>query len=611
MGKGTQIVPSGDTQMIFIKKSSSSTPDKQSKWKEINTEELIKIIDELNHYKSFKNNKKQGIINDGVQWKVLVLLDYNVPSSALSLLQPSVVTFVTYKMLGGDFSFTNSDACTFIKSENDFTKFVKELLACSCIKRESKFNELKISEECGDSRTSYMVFVGILNGSSSSECYEKEKDVVNRSLHIIKKHINCSSSEFPLSIWYTNSDDHLHLVNLAEEKEQSIENLRKGLDEEISQNSPYKLPITWILFYFMLCKLFCENKTSYAYYNYNIVFQTLWKEKCKNCNENEFKLALQFFHNLGVLFYFDTVEGLKDYVFINCIWVFDKLKNLLSDFKDSKHDYDAKEVFKHEGLLKSRLIKQIDFEGGPGNIKLHTFVNLLRHLKHIAPLSQSKYFMPSKLEFYKGDPDILKQYGSVESKPLLVTFSSGSLHRSVFCFLAAYMMKTEYWEELKIKKQQHTFQDLIIFSIGVEQYVCMRDKIFYLEINLHNNSKSSSINWHISLFRFIQHALNIVCQDLQLSSSDCKYGFLCRDCDDGANNHMMMLEKHKDNYCARCCKINKPKELSTDYSYTVWFEVCYIHTFTYAYWHVLYIHNFYYVVYCILICTVVCTHACT
>ena len=569
MDKGTESVSSGDTQMIFIKKSSSSSPDKESKWKEINPEELTRIIDELSHYKANSiNNKKQGIKNDKEKWEVLLLLDYNVPSSALSLLQPSVVTFVTYKMLGGDFSFTNSDACTFIKSENKFTKFVKELLACSCIRRESKFNELKISEECGDSRTFYMVFVGILNGSSSSECYEKEKNIINRSLHIVKKHINCSSREFPLSFWYVNRDTYLHLVNLAEEKEYSIENLRKGLDKEISQSIAHKLPITWILFYFMLCKLCSESKTSYV--SYNVVFQTLWKGGCKN--EKELKLALQFFHNLGVLFYFDTVEGLKDYVFIDCTWIFEKLKYLLSDFEDSKHDYDAKEVLRHEGLLQSKLIKQIKFEG-PGNIKLHTFVNLLKHLKYIAPLNQGDYFMPSKLEFCKDYLEIFKQYGSLQFKPLLVTFSSGSLHRSVFCFLAAYMMKTDKWEELKFKKQQHTFQDLIIFSIGVEQYVCIRDKIFFLEINLLSNTKSN-FNWHYSLFKFIQHALDIVCQNLQLSSRDCKYGFLCRSCDDGVEDHMMVVEEYKDN-CAYCCKINKTKKLSTNY--TVWFEVCYIH----------------------------------
>ena len=319
----------------------------------------------------------------------------------------------------------------------------------------------------------------------------------------------------------------------------------------------------------MLCKLCFEKERSYAFFN--DVF-ALWKTRCNNYNENELKLALHFFHNLGVLFYFDTVEGLKDYVFIDCIWVFKKLKYLLSDFEDSKHDYDAKEVLRHEGLLQSKLIKQIKFEG-PGNMKLHTFVNLLRYLKYIAPLNQGDYFMPSKLEFYKGNLDsIFKQYGSLQFKPLLVTFSSGSLHRSVFCYLAAYMMQTNKWGELKFMKQQHTFQDLIIFSIGIEQYVCIRDKIFFLEINLLSNSKST-INWHNSMFKFIQHALRIVCQDLQLSASDCKYGFLCHDCDDGAGSHMMVVEEYKDS-CAYCCKINKTKRLST--SYTVWFEVCYI-----------------------------------
>ena len=571
MGKGTQVVSSGNTHTIYIKKSSPSTPDKESKWKEINSDELLGIIHQLNHYKTsslhVKNNKEQGIINDGEKWEVLLLLDYNIPSSALGLLQPSVVTFVTYKMLGGDFSFDNP--CAFIKSENKFPKFVKKILASSCVTRESKFDELKISDECGDTRTSYTVFVGIMNDSASSGSYEKEKDVINRGLHAVKEHINCSSREFPLSFWYEGKDTYLYLVNLAEQKEQSIENLRKGLDRDIAQNSAHKMPIIWVLFYFKLCKLCFETKQSYAYYS--VVFEDLWKAGCNNYSENEFKLALHFFHELGVLFYFDTVKGLKDYIFIDCLWIFEKLNYLLSGFEDSKHDYVAKEVLKHEGLLQSKIIKQIKFEG-PGNMKLQTFVNLLKHLKYVAPLNQNDYFMPSILEVYKSSLDICKHYGSVQSTPLLVTFSSGSLHPSVFCYLAAYMMKTNKWEELKFKKQQHTFKDLIIFSIGIEQYVCISDKTFFLEIRLHSNSKSN-VNWHNSMYKFIQQALGVVCHNLQLSAKDCKYGFLCHSCEVGEEDHMMVVEEYKDN-CAYCCKGNKTKKLST--SHIVWFEVRYV-----------------------------------
>ena len=587
MGKGTQVVSSGNTHTIFIKKSSPSAPGKESKWKEINSDEVLGIIDQLNHYKASSRdskqrtkqvqgiiNKEQRIINDGEKWEVLLLLDYNIPLSALGLLQPSVVTFVTYKMLGGDFSFDNPS--TFLKSENKFPKFVKELLASRCITRESKFDELKISDECGDTRTSYTVFVGIMNNSASSGSYEKEKHVINRSLHAVKKRINCSSCEFPLSFWYEGKDTYLHLVNLAEQKEQTIENLRKGLDKEITQNSAHKMPITWVLFYFKLCKLCVETKQSYAYYN--DVFEDLWKAGCSNYIENEFKLALHFFHELGVLFYFDTVEGLKDYIFINCLWIFEKLDYLLSGFEDSKHDYDAKEVLKHEGLLQSKIIKQIKFEG-PGNMKLQTFVNLLKHFKYIAPLNQNEYFMPSILEVYKSNLDISKHYGNLQYNPLLVTFSSGSLHPSIFCYLAAYMMKTNKWgetnkwdRELKFKKQQHIFKDLIIFSIGVEQYVCISDKTFFLEVRLHSNSKSN-VNWHNSMYKFIQHALDVVCRDLPLSAKDCKYGFLCRSCEVGAEDHMMVVEEYKDS-CAYCCKSNKTKKLSK--SHIVWFEVCYI-----------------------------------
>ena len=559
MNKSNQVTTPGNTCTIYIKRPTPNASHEEPEWTEINAKELVEIIDQLNSYKENSLcNKREGIINPDEKWDVLFLLDGNIPSSALSLLPPSLVTFVTYKMLGRDFSFT--DPCIFIKSGN-FPKFVKELLSCSCVRRNSKFHELEISDECG---ISYTVFVATYTDSSSQQSYENELGVVNGALHNVKSHINCSYGEFPLSFWYLDKKTYLHQVNLSDQKGLSIEKIRKRLDSVIAKNSAYKIPITWILFYFKLYQLCLTNKFAY----YNTVFE-LWKTECSNYSENEFKLALNFFHHLGMLFYFDTVKGLENYVFTDCLWLFEKLNYLLSDFEDNKLDYDAREALKHTGLLQSKMIKQIEFEG-PGKMKLQAFINLLTHLKYMAPLNQHDYFMPSILEFYKSNTDILKSYGEPHPQPLLVTFSSGSLHRNFFCFLAAYIIETKKWQELNIKKQQHTFKDLIIFSIDVEKYVSIIDKIFFLEIKLFNTLNET---WHNSAFKFIEHAVNVVCNELQLSIEDCKYGFLCHNCEDSFGDHMMVVEDFKDKH-ACCCKINKSKRLSADH--TVWFlEVCY------------------------------------
>ena len=65
---------SGNFHTTFIKKSANHTLPEEVKWREINLEELNKLIDELS-----------------LTWDVLFLLDISVPTLALCLLQNSVM----------------------------------------------------------------------------------------------------------------------------------------------------------------------------------------------------------------------------------------------------------------------------------------------------------------------------------------------------------------------------------------------------------------------------------------------------------------------------------------------------------------------------------------
>ena len=87
---------------------------------------------------------------------------------------------------------------------------------------------------------------------------------------------------------------------------------------------------------------------------------------------------------------------------------------------------------KYEVELMSSMIKEIKSEH-LGKVKLKDFVKLLEHLRFIAPVNQ---FIPSILDSHEGY-NVLGHYGEQKFNSLLITFSSGSLHRSVFCYLAA------------------------------------------------------------------------------------------------------------------------------------------------------------------------------
>ena len=253
--------------------------------------------------------------------------------------------------------------------------------------------------------------------------------------------------------------------------------------------------------------------------------------------------------------------------------------------KDStyQYDYNAKLVLKHEGELMSSMIEEIKCDH-LGKVKLKDFVNLLEHLRVIAPVKQENYFMPSILDSHEGYK-VFDHYGTLlKSKPLLITFSSGSLHRSVFCYLVAYISDNlpHNWSKPKFdegRKRQHTFQDLTTFCVNTNNYVChvcILDKIFFLEIRIYSNSESDCpTDLHFTIFDFLQKSLKSVCvNSLKLPPDDYKYGFLCCKCDCEIKQHLMVIKNINNKSSAYCSKTDELEVLKD--TQTMWFyKVCY------------------------------------
>ena len=574
--------PSGNFHTIFIKKSANHTSPEKVKWREINLEELNKLIDEL-------SLKKLGSLhNPDETWDVLFLLDISVPTPALCLLQNSVVTFVTYKMVGENFEL--NDPYKFIKDEKRYSKFIKEFLSSICFgkkaAKKSEFPELEVDTSY---RKFYTVFVGILDGSSSEESYAKEAKVVNESLYIMKEHINCTIKDFPLSVWYTqDNNQYLHLVDVTNHKEKHFEKVKSGLEDIVAKNSTYKVPLSWMLLNFKIQKFCIVHKTSFI--EYTDVYEKLWRNECSNSDENELKLALRFFQSVDALFYFHSVEGMDNFVITDFSWIFDNLK-YLHGAKDStyQYDYNARLVLKYEGELMSSMIEEIKSEH-LGKVKLKDFVKLLEHLRFIAPVNQGNYFIPSILDSHEGY-NVFGHYGEQKSNSLLITFSSGSLHRSVFCYLAAHISDNlpPNWSKPKYdesRKHRHTFKDLVTFCVNMNNYiyhVCILDKIFFLEIRIYSKSESQCpTDLHYTTFDFIEKSLKTVCVNLQLHGDNYKYGFLCCKCECELKQHLMVIRDVKETsaYCSKTDELEVLEE-----NHTVWFykvSYMYINTFSWV-----------------------------
>ena len=548
MNKTAQSSASGDYHTVFVKKYG------ETDWIEINFEQLNVLTDHINQNHGDSHAKHTGA--DKVL-DILILLDINVPAPAICLLQPAIVTFVTYRLRGQEEAVRSKKTC----------KFIEELMSSNCFVKEPKFGELKVGTT---EKASYTAFIGTTfeDGSNLDDAYKEEADMVNRYLNSLVNQINCSLRRFPLELWYADdTNNYLHVVDLSKNDDKNICWIKESVEKTLAENATHKIPISWVLLCFKIQSTCYEKKVQHV--SYNTVFNNIWKTECNMHSETELKLALQFFHHQGVLFHFSTVDGVSDYVFTRCCWMFDELRRLLGKFKDDKRNRAAKQLLMKEGILNSKMIREIEFEGP---MTFTAFLNLLHHLKFIAPVKKNEYFIPGILDPYKG---IFKEYGSACCEPLLITFLSGSLHRNVFCFLSAHIlsMELEEWEPLCYDEQvgqQHTFQDMITFSIGIKKYICIIDKIFFLKIQFFTKSGQCDPKLHASIFTIINKALTAVCRDLEVPIEICKYGFYCNNDKCKSDEHMMLV-KELSKQKAVCSKSSDQLDLSI--YHTVWLKV--------------------------------------
>ena len=539
----------GNSHSTFIKWTTSS---RKTEWREINSEEALSdMTSELSNYNRPSPEKPAGGVLD-----MLFLLNVNVPMLALCLLQRILVTFVTYKMQGKKF-----DNCPrkFLADEKCYSQFVREFLSSACIGQ------------------SNVLFVGMCE-EASFRFYHDEAEVVDKSIGIIKGQINCPTETFPITIQRINNK-YLHLVNMQNHKDEHFKEIKSKLESVVGNNCTEEVQLRWMLFYFRMQKFCITNNTCIV--EYIIVHEKVWKVVCGNSNEDEFKNALKFFHKLGALFYFDSVEGINNFVITDLRWIFDNLKILYS----IKGSTDQCDVLKYDGQLMPSVIQAIQSEHDQSRkAKFSDFVKLLEHLKYVAPVNKVNYFIPSILNSYEGEKRF-PNFITPEFEPLLITFSSGSLHHSVFCYLAAYMNDKlpPNWSKLRYsegKMDQYTFKNLITFSANIDKcrcYVCIFDRTFFLEIHIYSkpgSQKGCPANLHSTVLKFIEDSLKAVCErDLNLPYGDFKRGFSCCMCE-MVEKHMMEVQTHENSIFAKCITTGDNEELDGK-KYTVWFnEVC-------------------------------------
>ena len=348
-----------------------------------------------------------------------------------------------------------------------------------------------------------------------------------------------------------------------------IQNIRDNIHKQVQEQGYYEVPITWFIFLLQLQQLCNTKNISYLSYqdavdkwmdtninNFEPNQDLLYKEQDKSVDRENSIVhnILLFFHFMGMLFYYDKVEGMRDFVFIDRQWLFNKLTELVKvKFTKGCYDISPNDVnqFTKEGRLNINIIKNLKVNL-QGILPLH-FINLLDHLNIIAPIDveAKEYFMPCILSSFQLTQSKLDEfYGGIQRVPLLVRFMNGPMPHGFFCHLIVRVFKElpKGWvyPHRSTRRMQHVYNNLITFPTTSSYAVTLFYKIDHLEIQVRSKQPQPSV-----IHSNVRHELGVVlkktAENLKLNSEQLYHGFYCK-CEE---RHFATIPENFDN-CIFC-----------------------------------------------------------
>ena len=428
--------------------------------------------------------------------------------------------------------------------------------------------------------------------------YSKEVLEINKE---IKRLVDAIDTDNTLVFWCKADNSFLipidNTISRKSQKDdfrreiaEEIKRIREHSNEILQKKAQYEIPISWFIL-----ELELRNSDKVC------IPLTEVKEICDRIMPSHRKMemvqiieVLKFYHLYGMLLYFSEVDGMNNFVITNPQWLFINLtKIIMCKFKnDAKDLYDAHHIEEiNKGICSLELLRRInlDLQG----IKLQSFLNLLIHIKVIAPVNtvekETAYFMPTILppcnerliftEKECGQSAAFSVDGKCicpEVEPVLIEFTFGTIPRGLFGFLVVQLLQDNpgyevYGENDRILRR---CADLICFYVKPCRYVSLHDKVSYLELQVRVSNDAPS--YHSEVLSTVTIALQKVCDEFNWPFSNCRYGFLCRQKHEENDKHLTLLPSNLiyTDETPQYADCKKQKSTVLNKAHTVWLEVC-------------------------------------
>ena len=311
-------------------------------------------------------------------------------------------------------------------------------------------------------------------------------------------------------------------------RKEVAQEIRTAIESMSKMNISKEVPISWLLF------------------QYEIKLHSvpwIWRSECEQIAEkcyidkNDVDVVLQFFHELGILLYYQDKEKnnekekvLSRVIFSDPQWLFAQLTKLI----ELKYNPSCKAAEKiKKGIFLKEFLKEIYGEefhrSAKGVLHYENIINLFVHLNIMARLSDAteQYFMPALLNPFPNNISIDAIFGTQVLTTLYIKFSNGYFPREIFCCLIALSIKQcknwNLWPNA-------AYKDLIVFQIdSKEEYLILFAKIHYISVEIHHKEKLLHSN-HQVICHTLYKNLKEVCNTIHLDG-EFTFGFLCKNVD--------------------------------------------------------------------------------
>lgn len=313
------------------------------------------------------------------------------------------------------------------------------------------------------------------------------------------------------------SSQYIHPISNLEvppERNEVATEIRTAI-EDMSKMGSYRseIPAEWYLF-----QLEIQEKQK----NYIGKGEYIGIAAKLNMNPEKAKQALRFFHELGILLFYEKIVNV---VFCHPQWLFNCLTNLIKQ-KYSPLNFEIENDIKVGNFRLTNLMeifgRHLDVDG---DLETRHLMEIFVHHNIMAPRpvpSDDIYFMPAIL---KASPKnvLLESCGRKVGEALYVKFDNLYVPRGVFCCLVVKLMQRGWKLREKI-----IYKDLIVFEVFTKRLIVLRDNVTSISFEMHNedNSEDIAVLQARGFLSELAEHLNSVCKQMKIVD-ELKFGFFC------------------------------------------------------------------------------------